>query len=192
MGGVLVDWDPRYLYRKLFDDEAAVEAFLATVCTVEWNRGQDAGRPIAEAVRELQARHPADAGLIAAFYDRWAETFNGAVEGSVRILAELRELGTPLYLLTNASGETFPVTRSVYSFLDWFPHTVVSGEVGMIKPDRRIFQLLLDRHGLDATDTVFIDDMAENVEAARQLGFHGIQFTTPEALRAELSAMAVL
>ena len=192
MGGVLVDWDPRYLYRKLFDDEAAVEAFLATVCTVEWNRGQDAGRPIAEAVRELQTRHPAEAGPIAAFYDRWPESFNGAIEGSVQILTELRELGTPLYLLTNASGETFPVTRSIYPFLDWFPHMVVSGDVGMIKPDRRIFELLLEHHGLAAADTVFIDDTAENIEAARELGFHGIHFTTPEALRAELTALAVL
>jgi 2-haloacid dehalogenase len=192
MGGVLLDWNPRHLYRKLFDGEAAVETFLATVCTVEWNRRQDAGRPIAEAVSELRARHPEEAERIAAFYDRWPETFNGPIEESVRILAELRESGTPLLLLTNASGETFPITRSVYPFLDWFPRVMVSGDVGMIKPDRRIFELLVERHGLDAAETVFIDDTPENVEAARDVGFYGIHFTTPEALRAELSGLSML
>ena len=192
MGGVLLDWDPRHLYRKLFDDEAAMEAFLDTVCTVEWNQRQDAGRPVAEAVAELQAGHPGETERIAAFYERWPETFAGPVEGTVDILAELRENGTPLYLLTNASGETFPTTRSIYPFLDWFMEVVVSGDERLIKPDRRIFELLLDRHGLDAAETIFIDDMPGNIEAARQVGLYGIRFTDAAALRTRLSALSLL
>ena len=192
LGGVLIDHNPRHLYRKLFDDDDAMERFLATVCTPAWNRRQDAGRPIAQAVAELQAEHPDKAGLIAAYYGRWPEMLDGPIDGTVAILAELSTRGTPLYALTNWSAETFPVARARFDFLDWFRGIVISGEVGLIKPDRRIFELLCATHGFPTKDAVFIDDSPKNVEAACRLGFHGVRFTDPHALRAELGALKLL
>ena len=192
LGGVLYDWDPRYLYRKLFDDERAMEDFLDTVCTRAWHVRQDAGRPIAEAVAEAKARHPDKGGLIDAFYGRWPEMFRGAIEGTVEIMADLKARGWPLYCLSNGPAETFPYVRSRFEFIDWFEGVVVSGEVGLLKPDRRIYELLLDTHGLRAEDAVYIDDLAENVDAARSLGFHGIRFTGPDRLRSELGALGLL
>jgi 2-haloacid dehalogenase len=188
LGGVLIDWDPRYLYRKLLADEAAVEEFLATVCTPEWNAEQDRGRPFAEGIAELVERHPAHGAAITAYHERWPEMLGGEVPGSVEVLAELRGAGVPLYALTNWSAETFGVARERFGFLEWFEGVLVSGEERLIKPDPRIFRLLLDRFGLDPASTVFVDDSEANVAAARELGLDAVRFTGPERLRRELAA----
>ena len=192
LGGVLIDWNPRYLYRKLFEDAGEMEDFLATVCNSAWNLRQDAGRPVAEAAAVLKALHPDKSALIDAYFERWPEMLNGAIDGTVAILAELKDQGTPLYALTNWSAETFPHAQSRFGFLDWFRAIVVSGDIGMIKPDADIYEFLLATHGLTAAETVFIDDKGENVEAARALGFHGIRFTEPESLRTALAELEVL
>ena len=154
LGGVLIDWDPRHLYRKLFaGDEAAVEQFLATVCTHEWNRCQDAGRSFAEGARLLKAEHPDKAGLIDAYGHRFDEMIAGPIAGSVEILAELRDQGIPLYGLTNWSAETYPAALQRFAFLRWFRGILVSGEVRVIKPDPRIFALLTER-GFELVDRV--------------------------------------
>jgi 2-haloacid dehalogenase len=192
-GGVLIDWDPRHLYRKLFaGDEAAMEHFLATVCTHEWNRCQDAGRSFAEGARLLKAEHPEKAELIDAYGARFAEMMAGPIAGSVEILAELRDCGTPLYGLTNWSAETYPPARERFAFLQWFQGILVSGEVGVIKPDRRIFELLIERFGIYPGNAVYVDDVEANVAAARPLGIHAIHFTTPGALREELVELGLL
>jgi 2-haloacid dehalogenase len=191
LGGVLIDWDPRYLYRKLLADEAAVEEFLATVCTPEWNAEQDRGRPFAEGVAELVERHPAHAAAIAAYRERWPEMLGGEIGGSVEVLAELRAAGMPLYALTNWSAETFVVARERFAFLEWFDGVVVSGEERMIKPDPRFFRLLLDRFGLAPEATFYVDDSEANVEAARRLGFDAVRFTGSAQLRRELAARRV-
>src|SRR4051795_7760045 len=162
LGGVLIDWDPRYLYRTLFDDEDAMEDFLATVTTPEWNRAQDAGRPWAEAIEELAARHPEHRHLIEAYWRRWSETLGDAIEPTVALLDELRRTGVRLYALSNWSGETFPIARPRYPFLGWFDGIVISGDEGVIKPDARIFSVLAERYGLDPGATVFIDDHEPN------------------------------
>src|SRR5438552_1064893 len=150
LGGVLIDWDPRHLYRKLFaGDESAMEHFLATVCTHEWNRCQDAGRSFAEGARLLKAEHPTEAELIDAYGARFHEMMSGPVTGSVEILAELRGHGTPLYLLSNFSAETFPPAFERFDFLHWFRGMVISGEVGVIKPDPRIYKIMLARFAID-------------------------------------------
>ena len=193
LGGVLIDWDPRHLYRKLFAaDEAAMEHFLATVCTHEWNRCQDAGRSFAEGARLLKAEHPDQAELIDAYGARFDEMMPGPIAGSVEILAELKERGTPLYGLTNFSAETYPPTFARFEFLRWFDGILVSGEVQLIKPDPRIFALLIERFAIDPDRAVYIDDVAANVAAARPFGIHPIQFTDPAALRAELVALGLL
>jgi 2-haloacid dehalogenase len=193
LGGVLIEWDPRHLYRKLFaGDDAAMEHFLATVCTHEWNRAQDAGRSFAEGARLLKTRHPDKAKLIDAYGARFDEMIPGSIAGSVAILAELRERGTPLYALTNFSAETYPRIVSRFGFLTWFRGVVVSGEVGAIKPNREIFHALLETYAIDPRRAVFIDDVPVNAAAAAALGIHGIHFTTPELLRAELAALGLL
>ena len=192
LGGVLIDWDPRYLYRKLLADETAVEEFLATVCTPEWNAEQDRGRPFAEGVAELVERYPAHAAAITAYSERWEEMLGGAIGGTVEVLAELRAAGTPLYALTNWSAETFVIARERFEFLSWFDGVVVSGEERMIKPDPAIFQLMVERFGLDPGSTFYVDDSAANVEAAGRLGFDAVRFTSPGQLRRDLAARRLL
>ena len=189
---MLIDWNPRYLYRTLFDDEAQMEAFLADVTTPEWNGRQDAGRPWAEAIEELALRHPDRRELIAAYWERWPETLGGAIEETVEILRELKDAGVPVYALSNWSAETFPLARPRFPFLEWFDGIVISGEVAMAKPDPRIFAHLLSRFGLVAGATVFVDDSAVNVAAARAAGLVAIQFTGAEELRRELERERLL
>jgi 2-haloacid dehalogenase len=187
LGGVLLDWDPRHLYRGLFDgDEEAMEHFLATVCTPEWNAHNDRGRPLAVGVALLSAEHPEHAELIEAFAARWSETVAGPIEGTVQVLAELIENGTPVYALSNWSAETFAWARARYDFLAWFDGMVISGQEGVIKPEPRIFEILCERWALDPATTVFVDDTEANVEVARELGFQAIQFRDPPQLRAAL------
>jgi len=193
IGGVLLNWNPRHLYRKLFaGDEAAMEDFLANVCTVEWNERQDAGRTFAEAHAELLPRHAGKSHLIEAFGKRFDEMIAGPIEGTVAILGELKRAGVPRYALTNWSAETFPPARTRYEFLSWFDGIVVSGEEGVIKPDARIFRILLERYGIAADEAVFIDDDPGNAAAAQALGIHGVHFQSPELLRRELETLGIL
>ena len=192
LGGVLIDWDPRYLYRTLFDDEAAMEEFLATVTTQEWNGAQDAGRPWADAIEELAERHPGQRDLIEAYWRRWPETLGDAIEPNVALLDELRSTGVRLYALSNWSGETFPLARPRYPFLEWFDGIVISGDERLAKPDPRIFGLLLERYGMSAAETLFIDDHVPNVEAATALGFTALRFVGAAELRADLERLGLL
>jgi 2-haloacid dehalogenase len=193
LGGVLIDWDPRHLYRKLFGgDEAAMEHFLATVCTHEWNRCQDAGRSFAEGARLLKAEHPDKAELIDAYGNRFDEMLAGPISGSVEILAELRDRGIPIYGLTNWSAESYPAALERFAFLRWFRGILVSGEVQVIKPEPRIFALLIERFAIEPQRAVYIDDVEANVAAARPFGIHAIHFTTPANLRQELAGLGLL
>jgi 2-haloacid dehalogenase len=189
LGGVLIDWNPRFLYRKLLRDEAEVEAFLAEVATEAWNHRQDEGRTIEEATAELLARHPDKVELIAAYYDRWPEMLGGAIDGTVAILEELDAAGVPLYAISNWSRETFHHARARFDFLRRFRDIVVSGEVGVAKPDPGIFQLFLERHRLAAGECLFIDDVARNIDAARAVGMTAIQFESPDQLRGQLRSI---
>jgi 2-haloacid dehalogenase len=193
LGGVLIDWNPRYLYRQLFDgDERAMEHFLETVCTPDWNDQQDAGRTFADACASLKLDHPAHAELIDAWIERYEEMLGGAISGTVEILAELQARGVPLYALTNWSTETYPAALKRFEFLKWFQGVLVSGDVKLLKPDTRIFELFLETYAIDPARAVYIDDRKPNVEAAIALGMHGIVFTDPSALRAELVKIRLL
>jgi 2-haloacid dehalogenase len=187
LGGVLIDWNPRHLYRKLFGtDEAGMERFLADVCTPHWNARLDAGRPFAEGVAELVAAHPEQARMIEAFRSRWPEMLGGPIEGTVAILRELRGAGLRTYALSNWSAETFTITKPLYPFLADMDGILISGEVGVGKPDPAIFREFLTRFGLAAGATVFIDDHQPNLAAAAALGLRAIRFTDPDRLRADL------
>lgn len=192
LGGVLIEWDPRHLYRQLFDDADAMESFLAEVTTAEWNAHQDAGRPWAEAVELLVAEHPERRELIEAFHRRWPEMLAGEIPGTVDVLADLRAAGVRLVALSNWSAEMFPVARERFDFLAWFEGIVISGDVGVNKPDRRIFEHLAEQFGIEPAATLFIDDSAANIDAAMALGFRAIHFTDAAALRLELVRLGLL
>ena len=191
LGAVLIDWNPRHLYRKLFDDDSAMEAFLRDVCTPAWNAEQDRGRTWQEAVDLLSAEHPGQRDLIHAYKDRWEEMLKGPIDGTVEILERLDGDGHELHALTNWSAETFPIARERYRFLDRFRSILVSGDERLMKPDPAIFELMLERIGHPAGRCLFIDDSAKNIEAAAGLGFDAIRFTSPEALKSALEERGV-
>jgi 2-haloacid dehalogenase len=193
VGNVLFRWEPRALYERLIGDDRALDAFLAEVVTRDWHFQHDAGRPFAETSAELIARFPEHAALIAAWGPRFNETLTGAVPGMVTLVGELDAAGVPLYAITNFSGEFWPPFRATQEgVFGRFRDVVVSGDEKLVKPDPAIYRLALDRFGLTPGEAVFVDDRAENVEAADALGIHGVLFTDAAALRAALIEMGLL
>ena len=192
LGGVLIEWDPRRLYRPHFATEADVEAFLAQVGFPAWNQTIDAGKPIGEAIRELQLEHPEHADLIGLYQRDWVLTLGGAIEGTVALLRELKDRGHRVCALSNWSADTFPIAQARFPFLGWFERIIISGAVGLAKPDPALFRLALDELGLAPARTLFIDDMPANVAAARALGMEAVRFEGPQPLRAELAARGLV
>jgi 2-haloacid dehalogenase len=190
-GGVLVDWNPKYVYRQLFEKPEDMHWFLENICTDEWNLEQDRGRPLVEGTAILVRKFPEYEALIRAFYGRWEEMLGGDIGGSVEILLELKRQ-YPVYGLTNWSAETFPVALERFDFFKVFDGIVVSGTEKLVKPDSAIFRLILDRYRLKAENALFIDDNIKNIRAAGEMGFHTIHFESPEKLRAELAQMKVI
>ena len=191
LGGVLIDWDASYLYRSLLPDDAAIAGFLDEVGFWEWNLALDAGRDWDEAVETLATRHPERRGLIAAFRDRWEETLGGPITPTVEILEELRASGVRTFALSNWSRRTFDIAAPRFPFLAAFEAVVISGDVGATKPDPRIYRELLERGRLRPETTVFIDDNAANIEAARSMGLIGVLYTGSERLREDLAALGL-
>lgn len=188
LGGVLVDWDPRLLYRTMLGSDEEIAAFFDEVDFAGWNHRLDAGeRTWAEAVADLGTRFPHRRELLAAYPERFAETIGGVIDGTVRLVEELHGAGVRLLALTNWSAELFPHARERFAFLRLFEAVIVSGEERLAKPDPRIFDLLLTRHRLDPAGTVFVDDREVNVEAARAAGMTGLVFTDPDQLRRDLA-----
>ena len=192
LGGVLVDWDPRHLYRSLFDgDEVAMERFLSEVCTMDWNEEQDAGRPFAEGVALLSREHPHLAKLIEAYDREWPRMLRGAIDDSLAIAFDLHVAGVPLYALSNWSAEKYPIAEERFPFLSWFDGIVISGRVGMRQPDPRIFAHVAETFGLVPEETLFIDDSERNVEAARRAGYRAVRFESAGQLRGELERVGL-
>lgn len=185
-GGVLIDWNPRYVYRELLASEEEVEDFLANICTHEWNHQLDLGKSWDVSVAELSAKHPDKAHLIKAYKDRWVDMLGGPIHESVDLLMELKARGVPLYGLTNWSHETFGVAQKEFPFLRLFDGIVVSGEVKLAKPDPAIYEHLLSSFKLNPRETLFIDDRRENVQVAWDLGFNATQFLSPRQLEDDL------
>ena len=191
-GGVLIDWNPRYLYRKIFQTDKEVEWFLANVCTSQWNTQQDAGRSLEDGIEQLENKFPEYAFAIRFYYTRWEEMLGGEIAGTVEILRELKKRGYRLYGLTNWSAELFPIAQKRFDFLKAFDGIVVSGQEKLVKPDPRIYSCLLRRYQLDAQHCIFIDDNKANVSEAADLGFETILFTSPDDLRRILISRSVL
>lgn len=192
-GGVLIDWDPLYLYIKLFNgDRQAAKRFLDRIGFQAWNLRQDAGRPFAEAVEALCAQFPQDCELIRAYDARWRESISGPIQDTVAILRDLKAQGYPLYGFSNWSVEKFNLVRHEFEFLDWFDEIILSGQVKLAKPDPRIFVLLLEKIGRKAPECLLVDDSMANIEAARGIGFRTIHFRSAGQLRTGLREMGIL
>ncbi|NCD69241.1 HAD family hydrolase [Mucilaginibacter agri] len=192
LGAVLIDWNPDYLYTKLFTDEAEMRHFLTNIATSDWNEEQDAGRSLQDGTEWLVAKHPDHEANIRAFYGRWEEMLGEPFHDVVEIFRKLKESGKyKIYALTNWSAETFGVAKARYDFLHWFDGIVVSGEEKLRKPSRDFYQILLDRYRINPEETVFIDDNYRNVLAAREMGIPTIHFTSAAALEEELPAYGV-
>jgi len=192
LGGVLLDWNPRHLYRRLFDDEAEMERFLSEVCTMDWHHAHDLGVPPEQTSPPLIAKHPEYADMIWAWTQHSEEMLGGPIQGTVEILRALKDRHIPCYALTNMETWTYPGRLERYPFLRWFDGTLVSGFEGVAKPDPRVFELLLKRFGLHAASTLLIDDSPKNVAAARKMGMPAIEFESPERLRACLQTARLL
>ena len=184
-GGVLVDWNPEYLFKDVFSERSELEHFLQNICTPDWNEKQDAGRTLAEAVSTLQKRHPKYRNEIKLYYDEWTTMLGGPIEHNVALLKPLKT-NYRLFGLTNWSAETFPIAYDLYEFFKEFEGIVVSGEVKLAKPDERIYQLLLQQFGLIAAECLFIDDNKRNILAALELGFQTIHLHSGVSLEDEL------
>ena len=193
LGGVLIDWNPAYVFDQMFEDEEKKKHFFENICTNEWNEQQDAGRSLQEATDELIQKYPEWKEYIEAFYGRWEEMLGGPIHETVDIFRQLKEEGRyKLYALTNWSAETFPIALEKYEFLHWFDGRVVSGEEKMRKPFPEFYQLILNRFELVPHETLFIDDNLRNVEAASTLGISTVHFKSPEQLKDELKGKGLI
>jgi 2-haloacid dehalogenase len=193
LGGVLIDWNPDYVYRTIFNDEMKMREFYDEICTSEWNEEQDAGRGLKEATEELVARYPHEEKNIRAYYDRWEEMLKGEIEGTVKVLEKIKDReDIKLYALTNWSHETFPVALKRFEFLQWFHGRLVSGEEKMRKPFVEIYELLLKRYNINPETAVYIDDNERNLKPAKELGLYTIHFKSPHQLEEEFIRLNIL
>jgi len=186
IGGVLLDWSPDYLYADLIPDEQERTHFLTNVTTPAWNHKQDEGRPWVEAVAELTSLHPEHSEWIEAYDSGWLKMVKGVFEDTAAVLTELGALGIPTYALTNFSAEKWEVAKEAFAILSHFDGEVVSGVEQTVKPDEKIYRILIDRFGLDPARTFYTDDMQYNVDGARTVGLDAELFTGAANLRDQL------
>ena len=192
-GNVLLEWNPRYVYQRYFpDDSEGMESFLREVNFMEWNLQQDKGRSFAEGVAVLSEKFPHYAQLIQAYHDNWSDSIGNPYEGTIAIMRQLKQAGYPLYGLSNWSAETFPRAREKYDFFALLDDFVISGDVGHVKPDPEIFQILLKKIGKPAHECLFIDDAQANIDQARKMGFATIHFQSSEQLAQVLHELQIL
>lgn len=190
LGGVLIDWDPRHLYRQLFADPGSMENFLARICTPEWRREHDLGADITASCERLAARRPGYREMIMAWAERGEEMAAGQFDQAVRVLAEVKAAGTQCYTLSNMEPQASIIRSARFPFLTWFDGHVISGLEGVAKPDPRIFEILLERYRLAPEATVFLDDAPRHVQAARAVGINAVHYPSAQQLRQDLRASA--
>lgn len=190
LGAVLIDWNPRYVYKNMFVTEDAMEYFLSEICTSQWNEQQDAGRLFADATKELIDQYPHYTKEIEVYYGKWVEMLGGPIQPTVELFAKLKASGKfKIVALTNWSAESFPIALGMYDFLHWFDGILVSGSENLKKPDPAIFELLLDRYDIDRSKAIFIDDNPNNYAAATKLGIKSIHFQNSDQCRDELAVL---
>jgi 2-haloacid dehalogenase len=193
LGGVLIDWNPKYVYEKIFSSADEMKWFFDNICTPDWNEEQDAGRPLNEATELLVKQFPQHEANIRAYYDRWEEMLGGPIHETVEIFRKLRQnKNNRIFALTNWSAETFPVALQKYDFLHWFDGRVVSGEEKTRKPFPVIYKTLIKRFSINPADAIYTDDNARNLHPAKDLGMHTILFQSPQQFAKELGLLGIL
>jgi len=190
-GGVLVDWNPEYLYVDVFDDKMEMDYFLKNICTEAWNLEQDKGRTLAEGTEILQKQYPEYHSKIQLFYDQWETMLKSDIQENTSLLYKLRGK-YKLYGLTNWSAETFPIALRRFGFFDLFDGIVVSGQEKIVKPEKEIFHLLLNRYNLQAENSLFIDDNLNNINAAKEIGFHIIHYRKTTNLKKQFIQLGMM
>ena len=191
LGKVIVDWNPGYLLHEIAPDETQLKFLVEEVLDLEWFRAVDTGYPLSKAIAERSEIYPEYADAMQLYVDRWPETIRGFFEGTLEIVRELHASGVPLFVLSNWAGETWARVEQDFAFLEFFDDVIISGHVGMAKPDDAIFKMARDRFNVDPAATLFIDDGLKNVEAAKGVGFQTVLFETPEKLRQDLIDLGV-
>lgn len=191
IGNVLLDWDPNYLYVKIFPDPAERRWFLANVCTPAWNREQDRGRPWPDAEAELVTRFPQFEAAIRAFRARWIEMIPRTIAGMPELYADVGRAGLRRLAITNFAADTFEEAARPFPFLGTFEGAAVSGRLGLLKPDPAIYRWLIETYAVDPQRAVFVDDVAANVAAAAELGFKAVRFVDEPGFRADLARLGV-
>ncbi|MGR4864271.1 HAD family hydrolase [Caulobacter sp. LARHSG274] len=192
VGNVIVRWNPRTLYAKIFREPADIDRFLSHVCTSDWHAATDRGVSFADNIAALSAEHPHHAEHIAAWWDRWPEMFSGAIAETESVIEDLAARGVPQFALTNMSSQTWPDVKAMSPVFRHFRAAVVSAEERVIKPQPRIYEIVLERTGLAPADLLFVDDSAANIAAAQAMGFHTHHFTDPAALRPAIEGAGLL
>jgi len=193
LGGVLIDWNPDYVFRTIFSTEEEIKWFYENICTPDWNEEQDAGRSLQSATEERVKAFPQYEGPIRAYYGRWEEMLGGPIHDTVEVFKELKKIkGLRIFALTNWSAETFPIALKRYDFLHWFDGRLVSGEEKTRKPFPDIYDKLIKRFNIDPTRSVYVDDNARNLAPAVDLGMQVIHFRSAEQFRAELVKLGLL
>ena len=192
LGGVLIDWNPDYVFNKIFSTEEELQWFYKNICTGEWNEEQDAGRTIKEGTELLLKQFPDHEKNIRIFYDRWVDMLGGPIHGTVNILRELKKKGYKTYALTNWSAETFPIALDKYIFLHWFDGRHVSGEEKTRKPFKGFYESLIKRFDINPAKAVYLDDNVRNLIPAKEMGFTTIHFQSPRQFREDLVRLKVL
>ena len=192
IGNVLLRWNPRNLYRKAFDDEARMERFLATALAMDFVAHTDTAPDFAAAVETRAEAFPEFAGELRLFHERWIETLDGPIDENVALLRRLKAAGRPVHALSNFATDKFALARAEHDFLDAFDVAVISGHVGAVKPDRRIYEILFERVGSGPEDLLFIDDSPANVRAAEALGMATIHYRPGVDLERELKKRGAL
>ena len=187
LGGVLVDWNPEYVFLKEFKgDRKKMKWFLENICTMDWNEQMDAGKLIKDATNEKIKEFPQYEHLIRMYYGKWENMLKGEISDTVNILKALHSTAYRLFALTNWSAETFPVAIKRFDFLKLFDGIVVSGQIKMLKPEKEIYEYILNKYKLKSSECIFIDDRLSNVKGAELVGMHGIKFDTSQQLKSEL------
>lgn len=186
-GNVLVQWHPELVYGEYFGDEAKAWWFLRHVADMDFRQRIDAGESVDGCIREKQEQFPEYAEAVELYRSHWREMLTDEVPGMREVISEIRSKNYEIYGLTNWSMETFPEARRRFGILQLIDRYVVSGAEGLVKPDPRLFQVLLDRYGLKAEECTFVDDNPDNVAAAQRMGMEGIVFVGAEELRKKLS-----
>jgi 2-haloacid dehalogenase len=192
LGNVLVKWDLHPLLNRFFPDPQAVDSFLAEVSFQEWNAQQDKGRPFAEGVTLIASQFPRYAHLFQLIHEQWAETIREPIPETIALAQRLKAAGYSIYILSNSSAEKYPLARQIHPFLAMFDDAIISGEIGLLKPDPAIFHYTLRRIGRRADECLFIDDNRVNAESAREVGITAIHYQSPRQLEQELRNLKVI